>query len=699
MNSSDEALPRRNSRLLVKPCFLLSLMDFPSMNQTTTSTHDELRVIDICPLLPGHEAELAADILQRHRQGVVTDVAFMVPLVPEETVTSQDKAHRLLELLKAIWPHLEGSGLRLGLLIQSTLGHGTASDAPFVRNINAKGQITASMCPLDPNLPAYLREAVQIVAAIRPSFFLLDDDFRLANYGSPGCFCQVHLDGFAAIERRHYDRSELVAALANDSALRRRWDHFRLAGLLSLAKEIRIGIDAVVPDASCGYCVCDAGGMELHFAAEIAQTVAAAGQRPFVRINNAWYWNSDPRGLLSRIYWTSAQMAFLGDMAEQLAESDTYPHNRYYTPSRMLHAQIVYSLLHGCTGLKLWITRMTEYQPESGLAYRSVFSRHLGLYRELRQLVPHVTWTGPVTPLPNEPASVPCVTSAIHQNNWTSFLLARMGIPCRVGKPSATRTVMLTGPECDLFDDDEIRTFAAGSLLLDGAAAMALSRRGLDSLLGVTADLPEGWNCSLERFDPHPVNGQAAGQTVTISTLAAGSAVRLIPNHQATMTASTLYRVPFYRSPDETRVGAGLTLYESQAGGRIAVYAAILASTPFWNQERRRQLVPLLQWLEGQPLAVTVESDTDVFVRHGVIDAAAGGGELLAIFNLHIDSLDEVRLRCGERLPATVSQLEPDGSWRLLQCPRLSENHLTVPVHLEAADSLVLRLTCPQIIS
>ncbi len=652
----------------------------------------EFRIINIAPLLVEHRAEMTADLLRLHQECGVTDVAFMLPLHPEGRMPSLAKAERLRDLFLEMRRGLAGSGLRVGILIQSTMGHGTASESEFTRTINAKGVTTASVCPLAPGFAEHIRQAVATVAATRPEFLLVDDDFRLSNHGADGCYCVHHLAALEQATGRRFDREGLLAALKTEPALRKQWDAVRLESLLAVAREIRAAIDAADPKLPCGYCICDAGGMELQYAHAI-EAVLAGGNPPFVRANTACYWSSDTKMLISRLYWTAAQMRTLKDLPEILAESDTYPHNRYYTPATVLNTQILYSILHGCTGLKLWVNRMSEFQPASGEAYRQMLKKHIGAYRKLAGLMPQVVWDGPTTPLPADPAELPSyLTHFVRFENWACAVLAHLGIPVTVGANPSSRVVMLTGPECDLFRDDELKAFLAKGLLLDGAAAKRLCDRGLGGLLGVAADAPAGWQCSFERMNGHAVNGAAAGKTIGIAVLDSGTALRLTSNAPATQTLSTLYHIPFYLSGEETAVGTGLTLYENDLGGRVAVYAAKPGATPFMDEARREQLIQVLDWLNCAPLPVVVLSDLDIYALHGRIGEAAGGGELLALFNLNLDVLPEVTLRTAGRSPAKIERLADSGRWLPLRWSAAPDATVTVQAKLETTVPLILKL-------
>ncbi len=686
------------------PGAVMLLMSFVNAADTTQGPavghagSAPFRIIDIAPLLGNHKTEIAEDLLRLHKDCGVTDVAFMMPLSPEEAEPTMAKAKHLRDLFLEMRTPLRGSGLRVGILIQSLIGHGTPTDARYQRIMALDGTTNNCICPLDPDFKTYVRQAVATVASARPDFLLVDDDFRLFH-GGYGCFCPLHLEAFNKTFGGQFTRASLKKALAGEDPSSRRmgndWNKFLLTSLTDLAHVIRDAIDSVDSNAPCGFCACADGCGEIHFAAPIAR-ILAGRQPPFVRVNNAWYLGNDGRGLLDRVYWTAAQMEAFKEIPDILSESDTYPQNRYCTPARALNGQIVLSLLHGTTGAKLWITKMQDYEANSGLAYREMLGRNIKRYDELKRLYPSVSWDEPATPLPGQPVSPwnPAVYNKQRTANWVSNVCGHMGIPCRVapGDRVGVKTLMLTGPEISFFTDTELKSFLGKGLLLDGPAAAQLCKRGFANLLGVDAESPSGWRANFERMNDHRINGRAAGAKISISTLMGGSAVRLSARSPRLQTLSSLYRIPWYLSPKEEVVGAGLTLFENDLGGRVAVFAAAMGFTPFMDEKRREQLINILGWLNRDPLPVVVVSDVDIYVRHGVIAAENGGGELLCVFNMNMDALPELRLRAsGARIKA-IHCLKGDGTWRAIDWHPDSSSELVVQVPLETMEPLILKL-------
>ena len=622
------------------------------------------RIINIAPLLAENKAEITEDLLRLHRDCGVTDVAFMLSLSPTEAEPTMAEAQHLRDLFLEMREPLRGSGLKIGILIQSTIGHGYSTDSRFQRITTLDGTAKKSFCPLDPDFTNYIRQAVATVAVTRPDFFLVDDDFRV-HHGAPGCFCPLHLAAFNKVVDGHFTRESLMQTLQREDAESRRlgqaWDQSLLGSLAGLARAIRDVINSVDPDLPCGFC----SPGNINYTLSLAK-ILAGRQPPLVRVANSWYQENDGRGLLARVYWTAAQMEAFKGIPELLSESDTYEQNRYYTSAHALNGQITLSLLYGTTGAKLWITRMGEYEPGSGLAYREMLRRNIKRYGELKRLCPSVSWDEPATPLPGQPVALWNPADLSKQRfvkNWAAKVCGHLGIPCRAASwdRADAKILMLAGPEVSFFTDAELKSFLGRGLLLDGPAAAQLCQRGFAELLGIDASRR-------------------------------GARVVLLVRNARVQTLSKCQQSPSDLSPVKEMTESKLTLFENQLGGRVAVFAADIDPSPFMNETRREQLIDVLGWLNRAPLPVVVVSDVDIYARHGVLAPEEGGGELLCLFNMNMDALPELRLRVGSPGIKEISRLEGDGTWRTLAWHPGTGSELIVQAPLETMEPLILRL-------
>ena len=337
------------------------------------------------------------------------------------------------------------------------------------------------------------------------------------------------------------------------------------------------------------------------------------------------------------------------------------------------------------------ISRMLGYEPGSGDAYREMLSANIGSYRTLRNLIPHVKWQGPTVPFCSEISERPARNNPVINDNWSVSVMGHLGIPCHTGSSAGSELFMLTGGEIPTFSDDELKSFLSKGVLLDGSAAEALTARGLASLTGVEADSPNDWKADLEMVNDDDINGKACNREFIIAALAPGLAFRLKPVEGAKVRIlSTLCSQSYYSNPEKNEVGPGLVLFENSLGGRVATFACKTGFTAFLHETRREQLLGVLGWLNRIPLAVTVESDIDIYAMHGTLKI--DDSDLLCLFNLNLDSLPDIKLRFGGKLPASIQALKADGNWATLKWNEAADSLATVDTPLESVTPLILRI-------
>lgn len=240
--------------------------------------------------------------------------------------------------------------------------------------------------------------------------------------------------------------------------------------------------------------------------------------------------------------------------------------------------------------------------------------------------------------------------------------------------------ITFAADEPDQFSDEEIREFLnTRGVLLDGPAAVALTKRGFAPLMGVEAQPKHPKKVSFEKVGPKrtiPVNG-------TLET----AALKALPG---TEVLSTLWHRRSRVSPEAEELGPGLTFYRSPGGGRVAfmatpvVYYGASAFTML-NESRKAQLLEIFERLGG--LDWYVPGDDEVLVRQG----GDANCTYLTLTNLSLDPMAELPL-CGSgaRQTAQVETLAPDGSWRPLEFRRL-EDRIVVNCPLEVLVPTVLR--------
>ena len=646
--------------------------------------------INIAPLLPGREEEVANDLRRLARETCVDSVAFSCSLCPEGD-PPLDKAAAFVPLVARMKERLAGTGLRVGVLVQSTMGHGYVPDspAPFQTLRLRDGRAPAVFCPLDDAFRAHVRAQVaSLVAGCDPDFLLLDDDTRLGS-GYGGCLCPLHRSALARrLGAPETSFEDLAAALASgaDPALQRAFDETQGDSMERFFRDVRASIDSAKPGLPAILCSC---GYEMPLTPRFSKILAAPGQRRSVRLNNGRYIREGLRDIPFWLHGTAWQLAQREPDMDVLCEPDTCPHNRYATAATILHYHLTLSLLEGCAGAKLWLTRLHEWEPASGEAYRRLLAENKSFYPALAALRP--TWEG---------IRVPLAATAAWGIDWGSSLLGAFGFPyanVRAGGSGGAAPCCPQAPwalsahDVLVLSDDELRAILRGRALLDGGAAVELAKRGFAPLTGVDArdwgDLPRA---SFEDWDGGCINH--AVPAVDLRAHAPGARELSMLRHRAWELA-----------PDAEAVAPGTLLFDNAEGGRVLTVAFRLP-TPLdrelghwhaYNETRKRRLAELLTLLcDGDEAAWTGGArhlgDAPLLFRAG---RAADGTRLWLAMPISLDPVDEIPLAIAGPAPARVERLFPDGSWRGADPATPSPGRLDLRLRLLPAEPAVFRLS------
>ena len=169
---------------------------------------------NIVPYSPGKEETLAADIIDYFEKTKNDTVLYCLSLHPEG-FPAMEKAVQMAESCRKLKGLLEGTGVRLGVLIQSILGHWPRVDKenePWTRSVIIDGR-ESRFCILDPGFRKYIFDVTAMVAKVKPVFILGDDDIRSFSLGKPECFCERHTAEFNAMTGLNFTPEEYREAV------------------------------------------------------------------------------------------------------------------------------------------------------------------------------------------------------------------------------------------------------------------------------------------------------------------------------------------------------------------------------------------------------------------------------------------------------------------------------------------------------
>ena len=380
--------------------------------------------------------------------------------------------------------------------------------------------------------------------------------------------------------------------------------------------------------------------------------MAGQGNPVVIRINNARYASVGAREFSPVMYRAAYQIASIKESADYiLAETDTCPQNRYSTSASNLHSHFTASVLEGCNGAKHWITRMIDYEPESGEAYRQILAKYIKFYETLSDLQPKLKWSGCRIPIPLKPHM--CIGwDKKSVNGWHNNVLERMGIPFYFANNNSG-AAFLDGDDDEIYSNEEIYEILKGEVYCSAEAAEKLIERGFGKYLGVDVKPWMGLKVSRERIY---ASGRACAPQKGLK--------ELIPLDRSVEAASEILHLK--RNEEEKRLFPGVTVFKNRLGGRVTVFCGT-PKTPFTyyeafsflNESRKKQIVSLLK--QGNNLPVYYVGDAEICLRA----AKVADSDLIfcVIYNIGFDSLGKITLWTSFETE-NVSVLCPDGNFR-----------------------------------
>ena len=592
-----------------------------------------------------HGDEVAKDLLNLYRKDAIDSVAFSLTYTPEGSPVI-NKAQDYMRLFRCMKEKLQGE-MPVGALLQATMGHGWTPDskADFTKIIRPDGREPYQFCPLDPRFRKYIYDSVRLTALEKPDFFMLDDDSRLIT-GRGGCFCKSHLEEFGKRTERIWTREELVSALETDSSIAHKYDDLLKETMLIHAKNIRAAIDSVDPNIPCLFCTCS---QDVRHAPDITRALAAPGQELVVRINNARYLNDSPRSFAPWFRFTAVQLAAFPETFTLLAEPDTCPQNLYSTSSAVMNAQLTMSLLMGCSGGKIWITRLHSWEPGSGVNYRKTFIENARRYHALSKM--KIRWTSPCIPIPEK---MPFhVSSKIpYPSTWDS-IFSRMGIPFSFDK-YPDRVVLLGENDSDHLSDAEVKRILAREVLMDGTSAIKLTKRGFSNLIGCRAVEWTKATVSEERLaDGGRIKGNGNGIRADLSDLKPGAKI-----------LSTCFHKAYALSNDVQKLSPGAVYFKNSLGGEVIICGKATdiggGFAPFVMlcETRKRFLIDCLNRLA--PLDLYIQEEAEITLMTGICD----DHRIFSILNLGLDPIQPNFKGKWVSDFHGLEELMPNGSWQ-----------------------------------
>lgn len=627
--------------------------------------HKMVGCINISPVFPGKEKEVAADIIDLYKSGAIARVAFSMYLEPYGVPEPVDVATPFAEEFLKLKTLLADCGIPAGILLNSLMGHVPfRKHAPYQKVKKANGTLLETFCPADPGFLEYIGKTIRTLAATKPAFYIFDDDNRLRPHGF--CFCEHHIQLFN--KKTGYDvtdPAQIADRLKTDPEFYNAWAECQTDSLAMLAQTVRDAIDSFDPYANVIVC----GGCSVRDELlRKAAVLTGKGHTPMIRMGNSVYLNDGCRGtpgLMMRMAY-QRKVAFPADH-RVITEMDSFTRELYATSAQKLHMQYIWALLIGCCGAKLWITELNDYDAESGFVYRKKLKKYAGFYRVVGEMIPE--WKGVFVPFPAKPQDFDWV-------RWADPVFSTWGIPFSFERYHKTeRLIALSKGYFESYTPEELKSILSGRVLLDGASAMELTNRGYGDLIGCTA---KPWDLYLAAFEEglqdDPV--YRVPESVMLEDLRPGAEVR------------TRIHVKDADSGKVSRILPGTVKFKNALGGEVYTVAGIASQMDmqtnqtgafeFMNRIRRRFL--------SKELGFGMHYAGEAPVFFGLFTDR--GSEYGVAINIGLDTLEDFALTNVPDDLAKVETLQPDGSWK----EAVFKDH-TIDVQLSALDVAVFRFT------
>lgn len=618
--------------------------------------------LSIMPLDEKHITEHARDIIECEKKGIFTHAMLTMYFQPEGT-PPKNKARRQCEIFDKYKQILDPVQAKYGVLVQSTMGHisNPPTPTPFQPTVSlVTGEERAhTCCPLDPAFRRHMKAEMHELALHSPSIVMLDDDVGLLYRDTKGCACPLHMAEFNRRAGTSLSREELYLHTQGNTELDRKYTSIYVEtvrdSLIGFVRSMRDGLDEVDPSiqgAVSGIYVTTF----TEFSGDIAEAFAGRGNPKIARLNGGMYTAQGPRFFSKNMF----RAAILRENTKNkidlfLAETDTCPQNRYSTSAALLHAHFTAMILEGAYGAKHWITRMSAFEPKSGLAYRRKLEKYSGFYEKLAEVYRTVTPFGCRIPLSlKQNYGLSPQKNRLNTSAWSTCVLERLGLPLYFGNTEGG-AVFLDDFSVHLFDDCEIRKFLTGTLILSGGALLALSERGFGEYLGVRAEKYDGPSVSAEIYKDNAIAKQQQG-------------LKLVPLYKETEVLSAAVHREGGTPPMSLYPAS--TLYRNSLDGITVAFSGnpdtpfnYYSAFSFLSETRKEELIDILR--TGGHLPVYYPDDAEMYLRCGRTD---GGEIFVAAFNLGLDELDSLPLvieggayeverlnERGERVPVSFS--------------------------------------------
>ena len=520
----------------------------------------------------------------------------------------------LVPLLKSRMQAIRDAGIPgVGINILCSIGHldegfDWLTRPPFQTMVGHDGSTSIScMCMRAPEYMPYLKAKYTILAQAKPDFIWVDDDIRMRHHGVEfPCFCHNCVETFNRRTKNAFTRESLVKALDSDrnGDLRREFLQYNNEALQNIMTAIREAVHAVDPGIKLGLMTGGVPGNSYSLADQEGYLKALGAE--MIRPGGGFYTDEQPMLLIDKAVNTSVQNAYAQEIPDNQYELEDFP-----DPTRksvhMHLMEFATAFMAGCNGIAV----DNVIVPSMPYELMDAFANTRSMWDQMVDAMKGMHMRGYYPALILDCEAAPNITHSIFSNGameayGREISLTGAGIAWTALQKDA-EVCVISGDMMAAVPKEEIPELFSRGVLMDTDALKHLIARGYGDLAGCVPG--KGYHSGLvERYEQHPVNGQAAGilRNVYMNFWdRSGITIHeLEPMEGAEVMSS-------FETITGVKCGAASTAYENRLGGRVAV----LGYFPWTFLEvpgKRDSLPALMDWLAKGRFPVMVEGSQHV---------------------------------------------------------------------------------------
>ena len=560
-------------------------------------------------------------------------------------------------------------------------------------------------CPLSPGWREWLLQAYALYATTKPNKLWVEDDFRIfaGSTNDIGCYCEAHLEAFAERVGERMSRQELVSRITRPGVpdpVRAQWFDFQGQIMVQICRQLEQAVHHESPETRLGLMNSwSTDGRWWHDA-----ILALAGpHRPLARPSLGPYTDSRTTEFISdRSTDHRKEVACLPAHSEICPELENWPHSAFSKSTRMTRMQLAFSQVLGYRGITMNLFDFVGSPIDTD-------SRLEQMLIEVKPMLDGIAIIdqnggqprGVTIPFPARYADHAHLEEgqgfqgfAFDGDGW-DLPLQGSGIPIVFN--SEAEVCAVTGQSLRTLSKSDIERLLHNGLLLDGSAASVLQKLGYRAQLGVEVVSKIGHRKAQIDAERDVCFGDRAHNDpayMTLDFITNPHPGQLYPLQLSDRTNA----VSYYVNPNHQAVMPGMTLFENDFGGRVAVYPFDLSKgigVGFMNWQRKCQLQSVVRWLGRDQVTLEVNCGAwMVPIRRDYPDYS-----IVALLNFENDEWQEVAFSLnwpGGARNICIERLTNSGNLKKIQPTVLEDRGTNVFMRLAssvpALDFVVFRI-------